>query len=606
MSAWWLVASARAWTTSEFHALDLGAIEALEVTQVGEERLLLAGSAAGLAAIAPSTGEVRARIDGIVSDLWVGDIDGDGISEVIVCGPSGIDIATLPTDPQGLLSIVRRELTSSPCEAVDSVMTSGGPALVTVEQGQLSVLSASMTGPKRISYESLAIRQPPALATSGFTVAVIDSALALQRLIGADARAISAAPVLAVVGWPSTDEPQFGVLRGGEHPELILSEGSVAIEGGATGLVAGPSNSWLLDEAASRIGLLDEGAIRWFPSPVSPKIALAAELSGDDCIDLVLSDGNAKSSLAMGDCSPAPAASTALSAPSPAAPAVPPPPQELLLEDAWPLLHAQVGVPLVTRVRDVKTRWSRYKSRGGPPGMAVNADGSIEFTPDPDDVGRWRVSVRSTSDGIAVHWTGFELAIWPPGETPPATEPLQDTDGTGDVEEEEIQDEIEESSVQPPPAEPRIQMTSLAPRRCLLGMGIAGGAASAGGSTWENLGAANLRGGVSPLASIACGIGAPKAQLVVGLDSAPYFRYGDVPRDRRHLLALSGGVDFLFGATSLGPLASIGATSRGVGLHALWLGINDWKRDPMGVELRALWLAPKAGIEASAAWIWTL
>jgi hypothetical protein len=597
---WWLWSlSASAWTPSEPLPLQLGPAAALAVAPVGERAALLVGGEQGLVVLDLATGEALARAPEPLRDLWVGDADGDGGRDVVGCGPGGLGAYGLELSGEGELQISRKSVSDGPCEAVERVSTPTGQALLVVSEGALYEVFPSLLGPRQVPHPEHAPQSPPQLATSGFAVAVVDQQGALQRLLGPDAGMIVQPPVLAVAGWAPAPEPRFAALRGGESPELVLSSGPLPVPGGATGLVAGEAGLWVLDAAGSRLGVPELDEIAWFPSPLPPKLAVAADLDRDGCEDLVISDGAEAGALIRGDCRAPALAAAVLDVPLVE---LPPPPEVLELRQEWPIVHVRVGEPVRMRVKDAQTGWGRFLSRGGPPGFAVLTSGEIEFEADPEDVGRWRVSVRSSEDGVIVRWTGFELAVWPglpdPGE--PEPEILAATDP------EEIDLAARVPQVEPEPSAPPRARQSYAPRRCLLGMGVAGGAARAGGSTWENLGAANVRGGVSPLASVACGFGTDSTHFVVGLDSAPYFRYGDVPQDRRHLLALSAGIDAVLGATSLGVMASIGSTSRGLGPRVTWLGLRDWKNDPMGIEARVLWLPPKAGLEASIAWAWTL
>lgn len=564
---------ARAWSPTAGQPVALGAAVALGLSP-GERPLVLAGSAQGLAAVDPRSGSVAWRIEGDVRAIWTGDLDLDGAEEIVLCERSGISLLSL----DGLGAPLREPLTEIPCDALTSASTAEGRALIAAEGAELSLLSRGPSGITR-SLLPVAPQPPPRIAASGFAVAAVDESGALKRILGPMVSAIAPAPVLAAVGLPSDGEPDLAILYG-EPPELLTSRGLLPVEGGATGLLTDGRGVWLLDAAALRFGIVEEGAaglsVRWFPSPFAPRTALAADLDGDGCADLLLSDKISEGTLVKGSCEV-----------PPPLPPLPQAPETLALGGPWPLLHARVGEPLSLQVVDAQTGWSRFTSRGGPPGFAVRPDGRIDFVPSPDDVGRWRVSVRSTLDGVVGHWIGFQLAVWPgeasDAEIAPA--PPQEIPGEG--------------AAQP-------SFSVLVPKRCLLGMGIAGGASRSRGDLWQRKERSDVRGGLSPLASLACGFGGSRLHLVAGLDSAPYFRYGDRPRDREHILAASGGVDLLFGTTSLGLLGSVGATSRGIGARLTWLGLKDWKEDPMGIELRGLWLAPKVGAELSAAFVWTL
>jgi hypothetical protein len=584
-----------AWTPSEPRSLELGPAEALAITTAGEQPVLLVGSEQGLAVIDLSTSEVLARSQEPLRDLWAGDADGDGGRDVLGCGPGGVWAYGLEVGET--LVVTHKLVSDKPCEAIDTISTPTGQALLVISDGALHELYPSLLGPRQVPHPEIVPHSPPRLATSGFVVAVVDQEGALQRLLGSDAGVIVPAPVLDVVGWAPDPQPRLAALRGGESPELVLPSGPLPVDGGATGLAVSEGRLWVLDAEHSRLGVPKIDEITWFSSPVPPKLAVATDLDRDDCEDLVISDGTQAGALLPGDCRPPPTVQVADPGPRIE---LPPVPEVLELRSEWPVLHVQVGEPVLLQVKDAETGWGRFVSRGGPPGFSVLTGGEIEFEADPEDVGRWRVSVRSTADGIIVRWTGFVLAVWP-GEGSPEEEVFEpDPLALTDPEAMDLGEPAEADLV------PQVRSQIHAARRCLLGMGVAGGAAQAGGSTWENLGAADIRGGISPLASVACGIGSEQTHFMVGFDSAPYFRYGDVPQDRRHLLAMSVGVDFLMGATSFGVMGSVGSTSRGLGPRMTWLGLRDWKNDPMGLEARVLWLAPKAGAEISVAWAWSL
>src|SRR5262249_42118307 len=155
---------ASAWAPREVRPVPLEPAQALAVTG-GDRPFVLLGDETGLSVLDPETAARAAHLDGPVRDLREGDIDGNGSSEVVSCGPRGI--ATIAIAQQdGALSLTASPLSDLPCEALEIVSVQGSPAFVIASNGSLFTLTSSLAGP-RVTAAPLVPSSPPELATSG-------------------------------------------------------------------------------------------------------------------------------------------------------------------------------------------------------------------------------------------------------------------------------------------------------------------------------------------------------------------------------------------------------------------------------------------------------
>jgi hypothetical protein len=244
-----------------------------------------------------------------------------------------------------------------------------------------------------------------------------------------------------------------------------------------------------------------------------------------------------------------------------------------------PDVHLGGVFPVITTWAARETEFVVHPSKGtirdatgGPPGMSRRGS-TFLVDSDENDVGRWYASVRV---GPA-RWEGFIVDVWPTHATPtPSGPPGVD-----------------------PSLAPRFTQTADQPARpwtmgrCAVGVGVAAGASRSGGLVWEDLGNPAVLASGSPAAGVVCpGGGDGLLQWVAGVDAAPWFRYTDIPTDRSHLFGVTAGLQLGGPRLRAGPYGSLGVTAIHVGGRA-----EAWLTDRVGIELRAGWLAPRAGVE---------
>jgi hypothetical protein len=250
---------------------------------------------------------------------------------------------------------------------------------------------------------------------------------------------------------------------------------------------------------------------------------------------------------------------------------LPAPPERLELGAGRPTVTAFVGQPVRIHLQPPSGQIEQID--GGPPGSRLES-GAYVVEPEAWDIGRWAVATR----GRPGEWYGFELEVWPRpavGDPIPTSEPL------------------------PPPTAPPPPPRADADRwfhidRCVVGAGLAGGASRSGGLAWEDLGSPSVQPSASPAVAALCD-GGGVLRWVLGLDAAPWFRYTDLPTDRSHLIGATAGLQVGTDRFGIGPYGSAGVTAVNLGLRG-----QGFVSERVGVELRAGWLAPRAGMEAMA------
>jgi hypothetical protein len=598
----WLVAAAAAaepsWGLSELRPFPLGPALAVSPSWDGGEAWF-SGGPDGLVVFAPD-GTVLARTDVVhPRALLVHQLDGAQEPEVVACGPEGI---ALVRGARAGLSLPR-PLTDEPCDAIVAYDLERWPGLASVSGGEL--VRWTPTGPGLVAERTgVRVPDPRDLAALGSRLAVIAADGSL-RLSAPDERV--AGPMAAV----GAARDGFRWVGSGDAPAW---SGGGPLDGAVTGLVASADRTWFLDEPGRRVRT---EAGPWISLPLAPARGLVVEASADGCPDLLLVDAEGIGAVAIGRCG--------ASAPSPAsAPAPPSPPTDELAvrggcaeppcpipagerpwseidappgavraapasiglrRDVFRAVDVRAGEVLSTRVGWGDGRAWRWSSRGGPPGFSVQADGTIEYEADASDIGRWRASVRSRAWPRS-GWSGVEVRVWPAHVD---LAPALPTDDGGWVA-----------------PTPRTEVTGDGVR-AWVGFGVAGGVATVNGSRWESLGQAPTGGGASPFGlflletRLARGV-----DVVTGFDAAPLFSYPSAPARRSHVFATTAGLQV--GSTTVrgGVYGTWGYTVKGLGGRVAWTPWVDGRGRESGLELRATWLAPQIGGEATFAWLWRL
>jgi hypothetical protein len=265
---------------------------------------------------------------------------------------------------------------------------------------------------------------------------------------------------------------------------------------------------------------------------------------------------------------------------------VPRPPPVVELGDRWVVLEARVGDVLHTRLVDPAAAYPdrTFESLDAPPTFDLAEDGTILFTPEPADVGRWRIAVRIRG-GSRPSWTGILLHVRPregtiAGATLTTTEVVPDAT----------------------PAPPGKRGLA---QGCFVGLGIEAAGGVGPGSFWQHVGETGVQLAASPRGSVSCMFGEPTGAWIVGLDSAPFVSWPMEEGEGRHALALVTGAQLGTPRWKFGPVLTAGSLLAGAGLRGHWLGLGAAREPPMGLEAQILWLAPVT-VSGSIGMVWAL
>ncbi len=527
-------------------------------------------------------GDIVDRVDVDGNDLLVADLDEDGRPEVLLCRDDGVH--AVPTVGRTLGAPIR--LAAEPCRALAKGRASrGGEVVFTGAAGSRSL---SVTdGTLLVEDLGLAVEGEPLLAATSATIAVGErGARSLQLLEGGETSLLPlGGPLVAVssvgdeLAWVEGDGPSILHLGRSEQDVGTAVAGLAGLRlDGVDTVVAWGEGGWTLPD---------------WPGPAGRP--LLADLDADGCADLVVashegyswSRGQCEAVVAVAESpfqdvapsSPLPPPATSRAAGWPPSAwtdgdrvtdrDLPTPPDILVLDDN-PTLVAFVGQPVEVHLQPRSGRVDQL--HGQPPGAHLEG-GALMYLPEAWDIGVWHVAARSG----AGRWRSFVMEVWPrpqAGDPIPAPPTLHAT----------------ASSSPPPPGADRWFHID----DCLLGVGGAAGASRSGGLIWEDLGSPQVTASASPAVALICD-GGGTIQWVLGVDAAPWFRYTDLPADRSHLIGATAGIQLGTERFRAGPYGSAGVTAINLGARAqgFWSGRT-------GLELRAGWLAPRAGVEAMA------
>lgn len=257
----------------------------------------------------------------------------------------------------------------------------------------------------------------------------------------------------------------------------------------------------------------------------------------------------------------------------------------LLGEDSPAIVAAVEGDTLELRLAHADGINYGWKTRGGPPGIFVRSDGTIDYDLGPDSVGRWWVEVRH-GWGPLNRRAGFELRIEPAsGSGLPRDAPLT-----------------------PPQPRPLIA----GHLRCGLGLGAAAGVSIVTGSSWRHVGRDPVEAAFSPALLGQCSFG-EAMQPSLGFETQPLLQVPDFAQP----VAATVGLDVQRERWTVGAFVSVhpqgllemyqGALpGDGLGLGArVQLSLPSSPLLPGGPELRASFI-DGLGPRASLSWWWTL
>lgn len=565
------------------------------------------------------------------------DLDRDGFRDLLLCGPEGVELLPFIGGTIG----APRPLLDEPCTAlaVRPDDDGGWSSIVVANAEATYVLQPDSNGVLQTNRYALTVSGTPVLATGPDRILLGAKGSADLHVHDIDGGGIQAlgAPLLAVASgldpaWAIDSEPP--VVQWGQR-RLDLSRPPVgiaiiALDDGPMEVFAWDDEGWLAPDldldlppghptAADVDGdgcsdlLIRTTELLWArglcPEPAPPPVVVSLDTGAGDP-EVVDTGGQAGAATAdpvdTGDDSgvaPPVDDDEGTSAPEedPApeddvpeddddAPPWPPPawiegrrlrdeelpapPSSLTLGGTWP--HVQVFVDAPARIALEVPQGRADQLSKGPP-SAILEDGHLVYTAQPDEIGSYAVSVRYSPG----RWTGLHIHVWPrprPGEALPKTFRAPPSPG-----------EPSDASAEPAaiPSWARLG-------RCAVGAGVVFGASRSGGLVWEDLGNPAVVPSGSPAVAVTCpGGGDGLIQWSVGLDSAPLFRYTDVPTDRSHLLGATVGLSLGSPEFRVGPYASAGVTAVNLGGR-----LQGWFSDRYGIEARVGWLAPRAGVES--------
>jgi len=597
--SFWLLSTALAWQPGPAEAVRLpGHTVALGVIGGSTPPLVLVLDESRLLAL--QDGNIVARRDVKALDLLVADLDRDGRDEVLLCGENGL--AAVPVAGRSLGEALL--LDPTPCTR----MSVGNPG-----EGQVFFTGAKGTHEVKVVDSALLVRNlelevtdKPLLAATTDTVALGSAGgttlLLLQPAGGA--MLPLGGPLVALTAVGDT----LAWVHGGEPTVLHLGGSRIETERPITYLAAFHTSDG--PQVAAWSG---EGWVlpKW-DLPVGRPVL--ADIDGDACPDILIGTDEGYVQ-ALGNCAEpslpvppsAPPASTGADAVPAAKPSTPQSEEDQPDEerdpqdaDAWPPLAwtdgrrvpaaelphppdrlelggdrhtvaAFVGQEVRIHLSPPTGRVQRIE--GGPPGSRLEA-GAFVVEPEAWDIGRWAVATR----GGPGEWYGFDIEVWPRPQVGdpvpvPASAPVGTTPSGASVDSADHWFHID---------------------HCTLGVGLAAGASRGGGLAWEDLGSPSVQASGSPAVAAMCD-GGGTLRWVVGVDAAPWFRYTDLPTDRSHLISATAGLQVGNDRFGVGPYGSAGVTAVNLGVRG-----QGFVSQRVGVELRAGWLAPRAGVEAMA------
>ncbi len=595
----WLLSTALAWQPGPAEAVRLpGHTLALGVIGGGTAPLVLILDEARLLAL--QDGNIVARRDVRALDLLVADLDRDGRDEVLLCGDDGL--AAVPVAGRSLGEALL--LDATPCTQMSVGDPGEGQVFFTGAQGTHEV--KVVDGALLVRSLELEVAGEALLAATTNTVALGSAGGTTLLLLQPEGGAMLplGGPLVALTAAGDA----LAWVHGGEPTVIHLGGRRIETEGPITHLEA----FLTLDGPQVAAWSAEGWVLPTWDLPVGRPVL--ADIDGDECPDLLIGTDEGYVQ-ALGNCEgaspPVPPSGPPASTGADVAPAdIPPTPRREEDEpseprdprdaDPWPPLawtdepripaaelphppdRLELGTDRHTVTafvgQDVRIHLSPPTGRiqrieGGPPGSRLEAD-TFVMEPEAWDIGRWAVATR----GRPGEWYGFDIEVWPRphvgGPVPVATSaPVATTTSAAPID---------------------------APHRwfhidhCAIGVGLAAGASRGGGLVWEDLGSPSVQASGSPAVAAMCD-GGGTVRWVLGVDAAPWFRYTDLPSDRSHLVGATAGLQVGTDRFGIGPYGSAGVTAVNLGLRG-----QGFVSERVGLELRAGWLAPRAGVEAMA------
>jgi hypothetical protein len=251
---------------------------------------------------------------------------------------------------------------------------------------------------------------------------------------------------------------------------------------------------------------------------------------------------------------------------------------------AVPGLQVRVGESLQYTLVDVEGRATAWAVEGGPPGLFVSPDGTLDLAGAASDVGLWRANLLLWWDGSWSRRVGVDVVVLAePTRVPVATDLARALD----------------LRVGQP-------LRPLPLAGCSFMVGAAGGYSSAGQS-WVLVGTRGT-GSASPIVGASCDGGRTRGLAWSGgIDVAPGVRFVAATEEVRHVLAATVAVGWTNGTWFVGGYGTAGATLIGLGPIGRWMPFRLASGARQGLELRAAWVpAGRFSAEAVVAWTFQL
>jgi hypothetical protein len=394
-------------TDSEIEAIAMGVWR-------GQPRVVVATQKA-LLILDPSGAELSRR-SGLVSDVLLEDLDGDGDAELVGCGPEGLfvirGIASAPGEPHFLSRTACEAVVRYASEEPYASVVSAAGGVVTVWRPEDSeIVGHPWEGTYVGDVLLRSVGDTFAIASRG--VSGIQEGAARGRSLFA-----TADPVRAMVAGPTG----WTWLTESETPEIRdLSRSAVSVDASARDLLAVDLEGrglvvLVLHPQARSVGFLVDGVEERIAVPIRPQVVAAGDLDGDGCAEWAVVDGR-EGAVIWGDCgrsdekvlAVAPSVDTEKTPEASMTP-VDSDPRELMIGEEHAPLRVQVGTSVDFQLRSSYKGSRTWSVRGGPDGLNVTRGGHLTYTAQASHVGLWSVSLR-VREGAAGRWSGIDLEV---------------------------------------------------------------------------------------------------------------------------------------------------------------------------------------------------
>jgi len=407
-----------AWTPETDAPLPLpGVVHALAAGPRGEGVAVAAVGETKTWVIDPESGEVIATVPSGGRAVALRDHDGDGRTDLLLCTGKGLNLFPGTTDGFG----PARALTHEPCAAF-AIYDAGDGSFGVVTASEMLGLwrvgeDGALSGPSRFGNR---LEGTPVVVAEGtrFAVTGLGGTQVIERSEWGRSTYNARSPIGGLAMGPRSwawTQPADAVVE-----DVTRRRVPVAPEPGLlrSADLDGDGTSELLVVHPDQIGVLADDTETLYALAAGTLDLRVVDLGGDGCGDVVIARAEELQVL-RGRCGPVsepeavagePAAEG--SSATPAGSAIP-----LVLQGDGLQVDVTAGQTLWLRLVDPTGVATRFAARGGPPGLVVDALGVARFTPRPEDVGEWVVSVRMWGGTEIVRVIPFRVVVHPADET---------------------------------------------------------------------------------------------------------------------------------------------------------------------------------------------